>query len=273
MARIGPAAREDVPADQREAFDRFVEERGSVPATGPLSVMLNALEKLARGEHFRAYVRGDSCSLADTVRELAMLVTSRENDCQFIWYAHAAAGRRPGATTALRFAVAADTAALARETRPFTLALAAALGMLGLGLAAALFAQVRYGLRPLASLRQALAAVRAGRAARLGGDLPSEVAPLAAEVDALLDHNRALVERARNEAGNLAHALKTPLAVLANAAGADVSEPTIALTLLSSSSPLSSALSSAYSSISAAIGSRPSTDNNIQRPPLGRLGS
>jgi|AP95_1055475.scaffolds.fasta_scaffold03321_4 hypothetical protein len=42
MARIGPASREDVPADQREAFDRFVAERGSVPATGPLSVMLNA---------------------------------------------------------------------------------------------------------------------------------------------------------------------------------------------------------------------------------------
>jgi len=42
MARIGPASREDVPADQREAFDRFVAERGSAPATGPLSVMLNA---------------------------------------------------------------------------------------------------------------------------------------------------------------------------------------------------------------------------------------
>ncbi len=103
----------------------------------------------------------------------------------------------PGASTALRFAVAADTAALARETRPFTLALAAALGMLGLGLAAALYAQVRYGLRPLASLRQALAAVRAGRAARLGCDLPSDVAPLAAVVYALLDHNRALFARAR----------------------------------------------------------------------------
>ena len=54
MARIGPASREDVPGDQREAFDRFVAERGSVPATGPLSVMLNAPEMLARGEHFRA---------------------------------------------------------------------------------------------------------------------------------------------------------------------------------------------------------------------------
>ncbi len=101
MARIGPASREDVPADQQEAFDRFVEERGSVPATGPLSVMLNAPEMLARGEHFRAYVRGDSCSLAANVRELAMLVTARENDCQFIWYAHAAAGRRAGLSDAL----------------------------------------------------------------------------------------------------------------------------------------------------------------------------
>ena len=63
-ARIGQASRENVPADQRAAFDRFVEERGSVPASGPLSVMLNAPEMLARGEHLRAYLRGDSSSLA-----------------------------------------------------------------------------------------------------------------------------------------------------------------------------------------------------------------
>lgn len=96
MARIGPATRETVPVDQREAFDDFVAERGSVPPSGPLAVMLNAPEMLARGEHLRAYLRGDSSSLAADIRELAMLVTAREDDCQFIWHAHAAAGRRAG---------------------------------------------------------------------------------------------------------------------------------------------------------------------------------
>ncbi|MDP6952869.1 MAG: HAMP domain-containing sensor histidine kinase [Alphaproteobacteria bacterium] len=130
----------------------------------------------------------------------------------------------PGARSGHRFVVAADTADLAAETRPFRLALALALAVLGLGLAAALLAQVRYGLRPLAAVRAALVEVRGGKAQRLGGDFPREVAPLAAEVDALLDHNRSLVERARQEAGNLAHALKTPLTVLGNAADGEDAE-------------------------------------------------
>jgi 4-carboxymuconolactone decarboxylase len=96
MARIGPASRENVPADQQEAFDAFVAERGGVPPSGPLAVMLNAPEILARGEHLRAYLRGDSVNLSGKTRELAMLVTARENDCQYIWHAHAAAARRAG---------------------------------------------------------------------------------------------------------------------------------------------------------------------------------
>ena len=96
MPRIGPAARENVPEDQQGAFDKYVQERGSVPETGPLAVMLNAPEMLARGEHLRAYLRGDGSSLPSDITELAMLVTARENDCQFIWHAHAANGRRAG---------------------------------------------------------------------------------------------------------------------------------------------------------------------------------
>lgn len=96
MPRIAPASRDEVPANQREAFDRFLQERGDIPKTGPLAVMLNAPEMLARGEHMRAYLRGEECCLSDSIRELAMLITARENDCQFIWFAHAAAGRRSG---------------------------------------------------------------------------------------------------------------------------------------------------------------------------------
>ena len=101
MPRIGPASRDRVPPEQVEAFDRFVEERGSIPYTGPLAVMLNAPEMLARGEHLRAYLRGDGSSLPASIIELAMLVTARENDCQFIWNAHAAAGRRAGLNDAV----------------------------------------------------------------------------------------------------------------------------------------------------------------------------
>ena len=80
MARIGPSPREDVPADQREAYDRFVEKGSGVRPYRPLAVMLNAPEMLKRGEHLRAYLRGDSTGLSATIRELAILVTAREDD-------------------------------------------------------------------------------------------------------------------------------------------------------------------------------------------------
>ena len=101
MARISPATRESVPADQKDAFDAFVSQRGSIPTTGPLSIMINAPEMLVRGEHLRAYLRGDESSLPQNVRELAMLVTAREMDCRFIWNAHATFGRESGLSDAL----------------------------------------------------------------------------------------------------------------------------------------------------------------------------
>lgn len=116
----------------------------------------------------------------------------------------------------LRFAIAADRAQLKAELRPFNLALLWSLGSLGLGLAVAVAIQVRVGLRPLRRVRIALSEIRTGRSQHLSGDWPSEVQPLVRELDALLDHNAAVMQRARTHVGNLAHALKTPLAVLAN---------------------------------------------------------
>ena len=84
MPRIGPSTREDVLADQREAYDRFVEERGGSPPSAPLAVMLNASEMLEKGEHLRAYLGGDSADLSAAIRELAMLATARENDYQHV---------------------------------------------------------------------------------------------------------------------------------------------------------------------------------------------
>jgi signal transduction histidine kinase len=78
--------------------------------------------------------------------------------------------------------------------------------------------QVRVGLEPLRQLRRDIADVRRGQSERLGGDYAAELAPVAAELNALVEHNREVIERARRHVGNLAHALKTPIAVLKNAA-------------------------------------------------------
>lgn len=92
--------------------------------------------------------------------------------------------------------------------------------LLGAGLIAAILLQITWGLRPLQRLRLALADIRAGRSKRLDGRFPFEISPLTNEVNELIEHNAKTVERARTHAGNLAHALKTPLAALMNEANA-----------------------------------------------------
>jgi len=84
VSRIPAATRESVPQDQLAAFGEMVSQRGSVPDIGPISVMINVPELTRRGEHFRAYIRGDESNLQLNVRELAMILTAREMDCQFI---------------------------------------------------------------------------------------------------------------------------------------------------------------------------------------------
>ena len=123
----------------------------------------------------------------------------------------------------LRVAMAADLVEIDEPLQRFRATLAMALGTLGLGLVAAVVLQVRYGLTPLRRLRAALGELRAGRRMRLAGDWPEEVQPLVHDFDAVLQHNEAVLERARTQAGNLAHALKTPISVLANAAHRPVS--------------------------------------------------
>ena len=93
--------------------------------------------------------------------------------------------------------------------------LAVALAVLGLALLLAILLQVRLGLRPLDTLRRAVAGVRGGTAPRLPADQPREIAPLVSELNLMLDQNDANLERARRHVANLAHGLKTPLATLA----------------------------------------------------------
>jgi signal transduction histidine kinase len=80
------------------------------------------------------------------------------------------------------------------------------------------FVQVRRGLSPFDELRRRLAGVRDGRSRRLEGTYPTEVAPLVTDLNALLEHREGIVARALAKAGDLAHGLKTPLAVLAQEA-------------------------------------------------------
>ncbi len=118
----------------------------------------------------------------------------------------------------LRLIVAADENLMREPVARFNEELWLALGLLGLGLALAALVQVVVGLAPLRTLRDALGRVRSGATQRLEGDFPAEIMPLVEEFNTVLAQNADVVERARTQAGNLAHALKTPLSVLANAA-------------------------------------------------------
>lgn len=117
-----------------------------------------------------------------------------------------------------RLIVAADEHLMIDPATRFDSALWLALGLLAGGLVIAALVQVRVGLAPLRELRAALGDLRSGKAPRLEGDFPAEIAPLVDDFNGVLAQNAEVVERARTQAGNLAHALKTPLAILGNAA-------------------------------------------------------
>ena len=112
------------------------------------------------------------------------------------------------------FMAAEDRRPIDRDVRGFAIVTAITLVLLGAGLLAGVFLQVRVGLGPLFAMGREIAAVRQGKAQRLSRDYPAELAPLAGELNALLDHNQEVVERQRTHVGNLAHALKTPISVL-----------------------------------------------------------
>ena len=78
--------------------------------------------------------------------------------------------------------------------------------------------QMRFGLAPLRRIERGLANIRSGAASKLAGRLPAEIEPMQAELNALIQANQDVVDRARTQVGNLAHALKTPLAVITNEA-------------------------------------------------------
>lgn len=113
------------------------------------------------------------------------------------------------------FLVAGDTAEVERQTREFNTTLFWSFLLLGFGLISAILVQVKIGLLPLSRVSRALAKIRDGDARRLEGKFPAEIAPLATELNSLIQHSEEVVGRARTHVSNLAHFLKTPLSVLA----------------------------------------------------------
>lgn len=105
------------------------------------------------------------------------------------------------------------------EVRRFIFYLTVTFGLLGIALGLTTLLQIRFGLGPLTKLRSALGAIRRGEAERIPGEYPRDIAPLAQELNLLLDTNREILDRARTQVGNLAHALKTPLSVIVNEVG------------------------------------------------------
>ena len=112
--------------------------------------------------------------------------------------------------------IASTTEEFLSEVSAFVIALAVIFTMLAIGLLATAALQVRFGLRPLRRLENAVEAVRLGQGDRITGHFPTDLAPLADELNLLISANHDIVERARVQVGNLAHALKTPLSVLTN---------------------------------------------------------
>lgn len=124
----------------------------------------------------------------------------------------------PGSQRKYSVAVTGNFDELSDEVTAFQQALIGSLVVLGLGLILAVFLQVRFGMRPFKVMENGLTDVREGRKEQLEGEFPAEIQSIAEELNLLIQSNVAIVERARTQVGNLAHALKTPLSVLSNEA-------------------------------------------------------
>ncbi|GJL97717.1 MAG: sensor histidine kinase [Hyphobacterium sp.] len=122
----------------------------------------------------------------------------------------------PGAVGRILVVAAEDRRPADAEVRRFALVSVGIFLVFGIVLAVGVIFQVRIGLAPVFAMRDAVAEVREGRSERVVGDFPIELQPLGDELNSLLVHSREVVERARTHVGNLAHALKTPIAVLLN---------------------------------------------------------
>jgi signal transduction histidine kinase len=121
------------------------------------------------------------------------------------------------------FIVAGNFDELRAEVSAFRRILFGTLALLGLGLMLATLFQVRFGLSPMKDMTEKLNAIRSGKSEFLEGKFPDEMQPVADEMNLVIKTGFEILERARTQVGNLAHALKTPLSVLSNEASANPS--------------------------------------------------
>jgi len=127
----------------------------------------------------------------------------------------------PGSPVRWRFQVAQSRETIDDQIRRLRSTLIWSFSALGVGLLLLAALQTFYGLWPLRRVREEVAAIRSGEKTRISNGFPAEIRPLTEEINQLLAHSEAQAEEARRHAGNLAHALKTPLTVITNAATAD----------------------------------------------------
>jgi signal transduction histidine kinase len=114
----------------------------------------------------------------------------------------------------IRFSIASDMRLLDEIMTEFEWPLAEALAGFAILMLATGALQIAYGLRPFKRIAAGVAEIRAGRQAVMTGDYPSEIRPLADDLNAMLAANTAIVQRGRLQAANLAHGLRTPLAIM-----------------------------------------------------------
>lgn len=114
------------------------------------------------------------------------------------------------------FRITANKSSLNEEVTSFTRRLALILSIFALSIVTATYLLVRLGLKPISQAVETLGKVRTGEASRIDGEYPDEIEPLITQTNALIESNTTIVERARTQVGNLAHSLKTPLAIMQN---------------------------------------------------------
>jgi signal transduction histidine kinase len=185
------------------------------------------------GMYFQISGAGADTFASRSLWDRRLRVSDKHTDIKPHWYDTTEFGRDeplrvverdailPGSNVRWRFQVAESRRTLNDQIHHYRSILFWSFLALGIGLLVLAALQTFYGLWPLRRVREEVAAIRSGEKTRIGDDFPAEIKPLTEEINQLLAHSEAQAEEARRHAGNLAHALKTPLTVITNAATAD----------------------------------------------------
>jgi signal transduction histidine kinase len=228
---IAEAAQPDDPNDKSDKSERSIQSLGEPLFELPLS---GWYWRMARTDDDKAEVRASRSLWDATLPKLEDQGVELDQTGVRLGYVNGPENQRLrmverpvdlGTEGKYLASVAGDATEISEETWAFNTYLAVTFAALSVGLLLTTIFQVRFGLAPLKRISSGLAAIRSGQAERLEGEFPVEIAPLARETNALLDANRAIVERSRTHVGNLAHAIKTPLSVIVNEAGINRGDP------------------------------------------------